>query len=147
MILLKLVKCALVKLSWMCTIFSLSFTAGMRLAEVSDISLEARLSSLLQRFGLLFQSQDDFLDCFGDVDVTGKHTNSFTLRLALLLLSTSSLFICRSVDSSSFCRAVFLCFSFTSMTLLSVNLSVNLFCQSICQSDYLPICFCQTVNL
>ena len=92
MILLKLVKCALVKLSWMRTIFSLSFTAGMRLAEVSDISLEARLSSLLQRFGLLFQSQDDFLDCFGDVDVTGKHTDSFTLRLALSLLSASSLF-------------------------------------------------------
>jgi len=52
--------------------FTLPVLAGMRLAEVSDISLEARLSSLLQRFGLLFQSQDDFLDCFGDVDVTGK---------------------------------------------------------------------------
>merc|ERR1719334_1464436 len=52
--------------------FTLPVLAGMKLAEVSDISLEARLSSLLQRFGLLFQSQDDFLDCFGDADVTGK---------------------------------------------------------------------------
>jgi len=52
--------------------FTLPVLAGMRLAEISDFSLEARLSSLLQRFGLLFQCQDDFLDCFGDVDITGK---------------------------------------------------------------------------
>ena len=93
MILLKLVKCALVKLSWMCTIFSLSFTAGMRLAEVSDISLEARLSSLLQRFGLLFQSQDDFLDCFGDVDVTGKHGFFYLEACVVAFIDVLSLYL------------------------------------------------------
>ena len=39
---------------------------------MADGSLETRLSQILLKFGFLFQSQDDFLDCFGDPAVTGE---------------------------------------------------------------------------
>ena len=46
--------------------------AGLRLAEVADSQLETRLSEILQKLGLLFQSQDDYLDCYGDPNVIGE---------------------------------------------------------------------------
>jgi len=52
--------------------FTLPVMAGLRLAGISNSPLESRLSSILRTFGLLFQSQDDLIDCFGDAQVTGK---------------------------------------------------------------------------
>jgi len=52
--------------------FVLPVLAGLRLAEVADSQLETRLSEILQKLGLLFQSQDDYLDCYGDPNVIGK---------------------------------------------------------------------------
>jgi len=52
--------------------FTLPVFAGLRLAGVSDSELESRLSLILMRIGVLFQSQDDYLDLLDDADITGK---------------------------------------------------------------------------
>jgi len=52
--------------------FTLPVFAGLRLAGISDSSLESRLSSILLQLGILFQSQDDYLDLLDDALRTGK---------------------------------------------------------------------------
>jgi len=52
--------------------FTLPVFAGLRLAGVTDSELESRLSSILLRLGVLFQSQDDYLDFIDDAEITGK---------------------------------------------------------------------------
>lgn len=52
--------------------FTLPVFAGLKLADVSDSELELRLSLILMRLGVLFQSQDDFLDFLDDAQLTGK---------------------------------------------------------------------------
>lgn len=52
--------------------FVLPVLAGLRLAGVSNVELESRLTTLLLRLGVFFQSQDDFLDFVDDPLITGK---------------------------------------------------------------------------
>lgn len=48
---------------------------GMTLAEVRDPKLFQQIYEILFDIGFCFQIEDDFLDCFGDPEVTGKIGN------------------------------------------------------------------------
>ena len=52
--------------------FYLPVALGMRLAGVSDPSLYETARKVCLELGHYFQAQDDFLDAFGDPEVTGK---------------------------------------------------------------------------
>ena len=52
--------------------FYLPVAAAMYLAGISDKAKHSMACDLLLRIGILFQIQDDFLDCYGDPKLTGK---------------------------------------------------------------------------
>ena len=52
--------------------FYLPVQLGMILADVKDPELYRQSRSILLDMGHLFQIQDDYLDCFGNPEVTGK---------------------------------------------------------------------------
>ncbi|XP_023330189.1 farnesyl pyrophosphate synthase [Eurytemora carolleeae] len=52
--------------------FYLPVVLSMRMAGVTDESLYTMASRILLEMGHFFQVQDDYLDCFGDPEVTGK---------------------------------------------------------------------------
>ncbi|KAF8567778.1 hypothetical protein P879_04310 [Paragonimus westermani] len=52
--------------------FYLPVACGMAIAGVEDEELYSRAQEILLKLGKYFQAQDDFLDCFGDVGLTGK---------------------------------------------------------------------------
>ncbi|KAF6775148.1 hypothetical protein AHF37_05003 [Paragonimus kellicotti] len=52
--------------------FYLPVACGMAIAGVQDEKLYSRAQEILLKLGKYFQAQDDFLDCFGDAEVTGK---------------------------------------------------------------------------
>ena len=52
--------------------FSLPVRSAMYLAGISDANVHKQAESILLKIGHLFQAQDDYLDCYGDPDVTGK---------------------------------------------------------------------------
>lgn len=52
--------------------FYLPVALGMRLAEVSDQKCYDTAKQICLKIGHFFQAQDDFLDAFGDPEVTGK---------------------------------------------------------------------------
>lgn len=52
--------------------FYLPVACGMAIAGISDETSYSVASHILLKLGLYFQAQDDYLDCFGDVAVTGK---------------------------------------------------------------------------
>jgi len=53
--------------------FYLPVALGMYMAGILDEQLHLRAKSVLLEIGHLFQVQDDYLDCYGDPSVTGKH--------------------------------------------------------------------------
>ncbi|KAA3675626.1 farnesyl diphosphate synthase, partial [Paragonimus westermani] len=53
-------------------IYNLYFSRTLSQAGVEDEELYLRAQEILLKLGKYFQAQDDFLDCFGDVGVTGK---------------------------------------------------------------------------
>lgn len=53
--------------------FALPVGLGMRLAGIHEEKLHKLSRKVLLEMGHFFQVQDDFLDCFGDPAVTGKH--------------------------------------------------------------------------
>ncbi|CAG0921851.1 unnamed protein product [Notodromas monacha] len=52
--------------------FHCPMISGMLLAGEDDSELIAAVGKVLLRIGEYFQTQDDYLDCYGDVSVTGK---------------------------------------------------------------------------
>ena len=52
--------------------FYLPVQLGMILADVKDAELYRQSRAILLDMGHLFQIQDDYLDCFGNPEVTGK---------------------------------------------------------------------------
>ena len=52
--------------------FHLPVQCAMLLADIDDPELHRQALSILLDIGKFFQVQDDYLDCFGDPDVTGK---------------------------------------------------------------------------
>jgi farnesyl diphosphate synthase len=52
--------------------FYLPIALAMQLAEIKDPNLYLRAEHILLSMGHYFQVQDDYLDCFGDPEVTGK---------------------------------------------------------------------------
>lgn len=52
--------------------FVLPVRAGMLLAGVEDPGLHAQAQQAAVLLGRVFQVQDDYIDCFGDPEVTGK---------------------------------------------------------------------------
>jgi len=52
--------------------FYLPLALAMRLANIKDQNLYVKAEHILLNMGQYFQVQDDFLDCFGDPQVTGK---------------------------------------------------------------------------
>ncbi|CAL8143177.1 unnamed protein product [Orchesella dallaii] len=52
--------------------FYLPVAFAMTMAEIDDPNLLQQVRKVTLEMGHFFQVQDDFLDCFGDVEVTGK---------------------------------------------------------------------------
>ncbi|CAL8069730.1 unnamed protein product [Calicophoron daubneyi] len=52
--------------------FYLPVACGMALAGVEDEQVYADAEKILLKLGQYFQAQDDYLDCFGEVEETGK---------------------------------------------------------------------------
>ncbi|ODM99800.1 Farnesyl pyrophosphate synthase [Orchesella cincta] len=52
--------------------FYLPIALAMTMAEINDPNLLQQVRKVTLEMGHFFQIQDDFLDCFGDVEVTGK---------------------------------------------------------------------------
>ncbi|OON19655.1 polyprenyl synthetase, partial [Opisthorchis viverrini] len=52
--------------------FYLPVACGMAIAGTTDEASYSAASHILLKLGRYFQAQDDYLDCFGDVAVTGK---------------------------------------------------------------------------
>lgn len=52
--------------------FYLPIALAMQLAEIQDTNLYLKAEHILLSMGHYFQIQDDYLDCFGDPEVTGK---------------------------------------------------------------------------
>ncbi|CAH8623843.1 unnamed protein product [Dicrocoelium dendriticum] len=52
--------------------FYLPIACGMIMAEVNDETRYSQASNILLKFGIYFQAQDDYLDCFGSEVITGK---------------------------------------------------------------------------
>lgn len=52
--------------------FYLPVAVAMRLAGIQDNDLLKRAEDILLPMGRFFQVQDDYLDCFGDPEITGK---------------------------------------------------------------------------
>ncbi|VDL59927.1 unnamed protein product [Hymenolepis diminuta] len=52
--------------------FVLPVLAGMLLADVKNATLFSNAKSILLEIGEYFQAQDDYLDVYGDANVTGK---------------------------------------------------------------------------
>jgi len=52
--------------------FYLPVAVAMYMAGIADETSHKKASDILLRIGSLFQVQDDFLDCYGDPEVTGK---------------------------------------------------------------------------
>jgi farnesyl diphosphate synthase len=74
--------------------FYLPIAAGMMLCGVSDQEVLTQCRAICEELGTKYQIQDDYLDCFGDVDVTGKigtdiqdHKCTWLMITALLLAS------------------------------------------------------------
>ncbi|KAI1701301.1 polyprenyl synthetase domain-containing protein [Ditylenchus destructor] len=51
--------------------FFLPLALGVLLADCPEVDLET-LHKISNKIGSLFQTQDDYLDCFGDANITGK---------------------------------------------------------------------------
>ncbi|KAF2361153.1 Polyprenyl synthetase [Trinorchestia longiramus] len=52
--------------------FYLPVALGMHMAGITDTELHRQARTILLEMGSFYQVQDDYLDCFGDVSVTGK---------------------------------------------------------------------------
>ncbi|CAH8847309.1 unnamed protein product [Trichobilharzia szidati] len=52
--------------------FYLPVACGMILAEVESQDVFSEVQHILLQMGKYFQAQDDYLDCFGDSEITGK---------------------------------------------------------------------------
>ncbi|EME29582.1 farnesyl pyrophosphate synthase [Galdieria sulphuraria] len=52
--------------------FYLPFALGLILSRKDEDDILKRVYSLCMELGKYFQAQDDFLDCFGDPEITGK---------------------------------------------------------------------------
>ncbi|KAM7344347.1 farnesyl pyrophosphate synthase isoform 2-T2 [Cochliomyia hominivorax] len=52
--------------------FYLPFALAMHLAGIKDVEAFRQSKTILLEMGHFFQVQDDFLDCFGDPEITGK---------------------------------------------------------------------------
>ncbi|RWS02722.1 hypothetical protein B4U79_14246 [Dinothrombium tinctorium] len=52
--------------------FDLPVRTAMYLAKITDEKVHEKAKAILLRIGHLFQVQDDYLDCYGDCQVTGK---------------------------------------------------------------------------
>ena len=52
--------------------FYLPVALGMRLAGITDPTLYVQARAICVEMGEMFQVQDDYLDCYGDPQVTGK---------------------------------------------------------------------------
>lgn len=52
--------------------FYLPVALAMTMCEITDPNLFQQMRKVTLEMGHFFQVQDDFLDCFGDVEVTGK---------------------------------------------------------------------------
>ncbi|XP_015836774.1 farnesyl pyrophosphate synthase isoform X1 [Tribolium castaneum] len=55
--------------------FQLPVALAMYMANLYDPEMHRQAKTILMEMGLFFQIQDDFLDCFGDPEVTGKKGN------------------------------------------------------------------------
>nr|AKM16734.1 farnesyl diphosphate synthase [Mylabris cichorii] len=55
--------------------FTLPMALAMYLADLYDPEMHRQAKTILMEMGLFFQIQDDFLDCFGDPEKTGKDCN------------------------------------------------------------------------
>ncbi|XP_018563021.1 farnesyl pyrophosphate synthase isoform X2 [Anoplophora glabripennis] len=55
--------------------FQLPVACGLFLANIFDEELHRQAKTILLEIGTFFQIQDDFLDCFGNPEVTGKKGN------------------------------------------------------------------------
>lgn len=52
--------------------FHLPVSLAMYMAGITDREAHAQMEAIMLRVGHFFQAQDDYLDCFGDSEVTGK---------------------------------------------------------------------------
>jgi len=52
--------------------FTLPVVLGMAMARINNPELKRQATGVTLEMGHLFQVQDDYLDCFGDPEVTGK---------------------------------------------------------------------------
>lgn len=52
--------------------FCLPVAVALYVSGINDERLHKKVSDVLMKIGQLFQIQDDFLDCFGEPEVTGK---------------------------------------------------------------------------
>ncbi|RZC35164.1 farnesyl pyrophosphate synthase, partial [Asbolus verrucosus] len=53
--------------------FQLPMALAMYMANLYDTEMHRQAKTILLEIGLFYQIQDDFLDCFGDTEVTGKN--------------------------------------------------------------------------